>query len=127
MKKIYTLLLSVLMMGLLSACTGNQPDTAKASYLSDNYGMTLYTFDKDTKNKSNCYNGCEAKWPVFYGTIDADKLPSGIDKSDFGTITRDNGAMQSTYKSQPLYYFFKDAAPKEIKGDGVKGVWHIVK
>jgi len=128
MKNAYTLIISLTLMVVLSACSSsNQPDTNKVKYLSDNYGMTLYTFDKDTQNKSNCYNGCEAKWPVFYGTIDEAKLPSGIEKSDFGTITRDNGAKQTTYKSQPLYYFFKDNAPKVKSGDGVKGVWHIVK
>ncbi len=126
MKKTYALLISLFVMGILSACS-NQPERANITHLSDNYGMTLYTFDKDTKNKSNCYKVCESKWPVFYGSIDADKLPSGMDKNDFGTITRDNGAKQTTYKSQPLYYFFKDNGPKVKKGDGVKGVWHIVK
>ena len=97
------------------------------SHLSDSSGMTLYTFDKDTANKSNCYNGCEKKWPVFYGNLDKIKLPSDVSKSDFGVITRKNGAMQTTYKSEPLYYFFKDKKSNETNGNGIKGVWHIIK
>ena len=97
------------------------------SHLSDSSGMALYTFDKDTANQSNCYNGCEKKWPVFYGNLDKLKLPSDVSKSDFGVITRKNGAMQTTYKSKPLYYFFKDAKSGDTNGDGKKGVWHIIK
>ncbi|TGT48046.1 hypothetical protein EN813_051345, partial [Mesorhizobium sp. M00.F.Ca.ET.170.01.1.1] len=29
----------------------------------DAKGMTLYTFDKDEKGKSNCYDKCAANWP----------------------------------------------------------------
>lgn len=115
---------------LLSGCatTNDMKVPIKSvSHLSDTSGMTLYTFDKDGMNKSNCYNGCEAKWPVFYGDLDKLNLPNDVSKSDFGTITRKNGAMQTTYKSQPLYYFFKDRKPADVNGDGKKGVWHIVK
>jgi len=94
----------------------------KSTFLTDSKGMALYTFDKDTRNKSNCYNGCETKWPVYNGDTNNLKLPANVKKEDFGIIQRDNRAMQITYKSQPLYYFFKDT-----KGDGAKGVWHLVK
>lgn len=98
-----------------------------STHLMDTNGMTLYTFDKDSKNKSNCYNECESKWPVFYSDIINLKLPKNVYKEDFKTIKRNNGTLQTTYKSQPLYYFFKDTNSGETKGDGVKGVWHIVK
>ena len=89
--------------------------------------MTLYTFDKDTMNTSNCYGGCEKKWPVFNGNVDKMSLPHGVMASNFGTTTRKNGAMQTTYNGKPLYYFFMDKKPHDVKGDGKKGVWHIVK
>jgi predicted lipoprotein with Yx(FWY)xxD motif len=54
-------------------------------------------------------------------------LPKGTSKSDFGTITRKNGAMQTTYNGKPLYYFIMDKNANEAKGDGKKGVWHIIK
>ncbi len=53
-------------------------------------------------------------------------LPIGVKKDDFGTIKRNNGSMQTTYKSKPLYYFFKDSKAKDTNGDWVKGVWHLV-
>ena len=113
----------------ISGCVNsyNNMDKKMVSHLSDGNEMTLYTFDKDTKYKSNCYNGCETKWPVFYGDLDKLNLPDDVSISDFGKIKRKNGAMQTTYKSKPLYYFFKDNMKNEVKGDGAKGVWHIVK
>ena len=98
-----------------------------AKFLADGKGMALYTFDKDTKNRSNCYGGCEKKWPVFYGNIGNLNLPTNINTKDFGTIKRDDGKMQTTYMSKPLYYFFKDTKAGDIKGDGKKGVWHLIR
>ncbi len=100
--------------------------TKSVNFLTDSKGMALYTFDKDSKNRSNCYNGCEKKWPVFSGGVDKLNLPAGINMDDFGTIKRDDGKMQTTYMSKPLYYFFKDTKPAEAKGDGKKGVWHLI-
>ncbi len=94
------------------------------SYLTDVKGMALYTFDKDTTGVSSCYNGCEVKWPVYQSNLAT--LPKGIKAKDLGTITRKNGAMQTTYKGKPLYYFFKDTKPKQTNGDWAKGVWHLV-
>jgi len=110
------------------ASNGNLTTTsAVAQYLTDTTGKTLYTFDKDMPNKSNCYNGCEKKWPVVYANLDTLNLPSDVSKSDFGVIKRKDGTMQTTYKSKPLYYFFKDIKPGDMNGDGKKSVWHIVK
>jgi len=98
--------------------------TKQQTYLTDSKGMALYTFDKDTAKKSNCYNGCAEKWPVF--NADIGMLSKSVDKAHLGTIKRDNGSMQTTYKSKPLYYFFKDTKAKDTNGDWVKGVWHLV-
>lgn len=118
---------ALLFVGCASNYGDNMSMDSKAAFLMDSKGMALYTFDKDTKDKSNCYNGCEAKWPVFAGDASSLKLPADVKKEDFGMIKRDNGAMQTTYKSQPLYYFFKDTKANDMHGDGVKGVWHLVK
>jgi len=34
-------------------------------YLADSSGITLYTFKKDEKNRSNCIEGCAVNWPPF--------------------------------------------------------------
>jgi predicted lipoprotein with Yx(FWY)xxD motif len=97
--------------------------TNKQHYLTDEKGMALYTFDKDSQGKSHCQKGCIQKWPVFY--TDLSTLPKSLNKENFGTIKRSDGAMQTTYHGMPLYYFFKDTAPKQTNGDWVKGVWHL--
>jgi len=115
------------------------------TYLTGKDGMALYTFDKDDLNVSVCYGtpdakplgSCEARWPVFY-SADLSNLPAGTLLSDFGTIDRNitkalkdaNGKIiatkQTTYKGQPLYYWFQDTKSGDTTGDWVGGVWHLI-
>lgn len=96
------------------------------SYLTDEKGMTLYLFTKDSENKSVCVaaGGCLERWPIFYS--EKADVAKGLKAADFGTITRDDGKKQTTYKGKPLYYFFKDKASGDTAGQGVGGVWYIV-
>ncbi|MGG3466054.1 hypothetical protein ABES02_00495 [Neobacillus pocheonensis] len=94
-------------------------------YLADSKGMTLYYFTKDQPGKSNCSGQCLINWPAFSAKDFA--VPAGFNKSDFGTIVReDNGAEQVTYKGFPLYYWIKDKAKGDVTGQGVGNVWYIV-
>ena len=93
------------------------------SYLTDAKGMTLYVFKKDSPGKSACAGDCVAKWPLYYrekvgvsGTLQA---------ADFGTITREDGQKQTTYKGMPLYYFAADKVGMDTNGQGVKDVWFV--
>lgn len=97
-------------------------DTAKGNYLTDTKGMTLYIFDKDTSNKSNCAGTCLTTWPPFKAPASSQTLPANI-----GVIKNADGSMQYTWKQMPLYYYAPDKQAGDIKGDGVGGVWHIVK
>ena len=45
---------------IFAGCTTN-PSMSEGKALTDNAGMTLYTFDKDSANKSNCYGECAKK------------------------------------------------------------------
>ncbi|MCO6042090.1 hypothetical protein [Thermococcus alcaliphilus] len=96
-------------------------------YLVDKEGRALYYFAKDVPNsgKSACYGDCAQKWPVFYE--EELNLPPGLDKEDFSVITRDDGSKQLAYKGWPLYYFFKDEKAGDTNGEGVKGVWFVMK
>lgn len=96
------------------------------TYLVDDKGMTLYLFKKDTPNKSVCgaANGCLGRWPVFFA--DAVDPAAGIDAAAVGVITRDDGLKQTTYKGQPLYYFFNDKDTGDVYGQGMGGVWFVV-
>jgi len=84
-------------------------------------GRTLYTFDKDASNKSNCNDGCAANWPPFLVKED-DRTPA-----TFNVITRNDGAKQWALNGKPLYFFAADVQAGEAKGDGKGGVWHVIR
>ena len=95
------------------------------SYLTDTKGMTLYTFKKDSKDKSACSGDCVTKWPLYYREKVA--ATGDLKANDFGTITREDGKKQTTYKGMPLYYFAGDKAAGETAGEGVRDVWEVAK
>jgi predicted lipoprotein with Yx(FWY)xxD motif len=90
----------------------------------DPSGRTLYRFTNDSENTSTCKDGCIVIWPVFLD--ETLTVPSFFNLSDFGTITREDGAKQTTYKGTPLYYFGEDKVRGDAKGQGANGKWFIV-
>ena len=84
-------------------------------------GLTLYTFRKDAKNRSNCYGDCAAAWPPF--TAAASAKPSG----SLGIIKRKDGTRQWALNGRPLYFWAGDSAKGDVTGDGVGGVWDAVR
>lgn len=96
--------------------------STKGDILTDDKGMTLYTFDKDADGKSACNGPCATNWPVL-------KAEAG-DKADanYTIITRDDGSKQWAYKGKPLYTFAKDQKPGDVTGDGfLNNAWHLAK
>jgi len=91
----------------------------------DANGMTLYTFDRDTLNTSNCSGRCLENWPALTvesaDAITADESIGGT----WGTFTRDDGALQVTYNGWPLYTWVNDAAPGDTTGQAVGKVWWV--
>ena len=87
-------------------------------------GITLYSYAKDKKNVSNCIEGCAFNWPPFY--VDPSAVVEGCESSDFATIKRSDGRMQTTYKGMPLYHFIQDKYPGDTLGQGVGDVWFII-
>lgn len=98
-------------------------DAKLGKYLTDDKGMTLYVFKKDSPGKSACAGPCAEAWPIFHG--EKVSASGGVKAEDFGTITRDDGKKQSTYKGLPLYYWVKDTKPGDTTGHGVKEVWFV--
>lgn len=97
---------------------------AAGSYMTDPKGMTLYTFDKDTKGVSNCSGTCLTTWPA-YGAATANA--QGALPANISVIKRTDGSMQYALNSMPLYYYSLDKAAGDTNGDGVGGVWHVAK
>lgn len=105
-----------------SVSTGSSPDLG--TFLTDQAGMTLYMYTKDTVGISNCYNGCATAWPPLL-TQSAPMLPDDL-PGVVGTTTRTDGALQVTYNGMPLYYWQSDHQPGDTTGQNVGGVWFVV-
>lgn len=90
--------------------------------LTDTDGMTLYTFDNDTRGRSNCYDNCASNWPPYLAAANAAAPGDG-----FTLISRDDGTRQWAKDGAALYLWVGDAAPGDATGDGIGGVWHIAR
>ena len=117
------LLVAAVSLAAVSAASAAPPvkaGTAKGATLTDDKGMSLYTFDKDSGGKSACNGPCATNWPVV--KAEASDQPTG----DYTTITRDDGSKQWAYKGKPLYTFAKDQKAGDTTGDGfLNGAWHL--
>ena len=88
-------------------------------------GQVVYTYDKDSKGSAPaCTGSCATAWPPLTGkplASAADHLPGTL-----GTVSDPNGAKQVTYNGKPLYTY-KAAGPLITTGNGIGGVWYVVK
>jgi predicted lipoprotein with Yx(FWY)xxD motif len=100
-------------------------DATFGQVMTDADGFTLYFFAPDSDGNSNCSGGCADTWPIFNPSELT--LDQGLDTADFGSITREDGGNQTTYKGWPLYRFSNDATAGTINGDGAGGVWFVAK
>ncbi|MGB8920832.1 MAG: hypothetical protein WCC61_04870 [Pseudomonas sp.] len=97
-----------------------EPAMMKDGMMVDHKGMTVYTFDKDAGGKSMCNGDCAKNWPPMMA-------PAGAKaEGKWTVIKRDDGMMQYAYDGKPLYTFMKDEKPGDMKGDGMKDVWHVM-
>jgi predicted lipoprotein with Yx(FWY)xxD motif len=94
-------------------------------FLTDDKGMTLYMYTKDTKDTSNCYDKCAQAWPPLLQS-GKPTVKDGVDASLLGTTTRKDGMVQVTYAGMPLYYYFKDKAAGDVTGQDSNSVWYVV-
>lgn len=96
-------------------------------FLVDQEGRTLYLFTSDTQNSgtSSCTGDCLAEWPPV-AVVENPQAGEGVDAALLGTITRDDGSLQAAYNGWPLYYYTGDAAPGDVNGQGLGGVWYLV-
>jgi len=95
------------------------------NYLTDDKGMTLYFYKKDSKDKSACAGDCAARWPIFYvekASVAGKKLKA----KEFATITREDGKKQTTFRGWPLYYFAQDKLAGDTVGQARSDVWYVV-
>ncbi|HEY5879483.1 MAG TPA: hypothetical protein VIU11_11260 [Nakamurella sp.] len=89
-------------------------------------GRTLYAFTKDVDGQSTCFDACAAAWPAVT-VADGFTPPTGVDPALVSTVARPDGSQQLKVGKWPLYYYAGDGAPGETNGQGVGGVWYVVK
>ena len=131
MKKTMMLLVVIgILIGGVSAVMGMhhaikiQEKAGIGKYFTDTEGKTLYWFKKDSPGKSTCSGVCLEKWPIYYRETVA--APKGIKAADFGTITREDGKKQSTFRGYPIYYWANDKKAGDTTGQGVNNVWNVI-
>jgi predicted lipoprotein with Yx(FWY)xxD motif len=98
-----------------------EAEAGGAKIYTDTNGMTLYTFDKDEKGKSNCYDKCAASWPP----LKAEAGAKAVD--EWSVVDRTDGTKMWAYDGKPVYTFVKDKKAGDTTGEGVAGAWHVVK
>jgi predicted lipoprotein with Yx(FWY)xxD motif len=98
---------------------------ALGTFLTDANGGTLYIFLSDNYGPSVCYGVCEKFWPPLL-TSGAPVAGVGVQQWSLGTTTRNDGSTQVTYNGWPLYYFSRDSAPGQMKGQWVNNTWFVI-
>jgi len=92
--------------------------------LTDNKGMTLYTYSKDTEGKSNCQEQCAVNWPPL--TVEGDPITPEDVGITLNVIVREDGRRQVTIDGKPVYYYIEDKKPGDANGQGLKNEWFAV-
>ena len=93
--------------------------------LAEANGQVVYTYAKDTKGAApTCTGSCADTWKPVTGRPLASTATSGL--GTLGTVSDSNGAKQVTYDGMPLYTY-SGAKPLVTTGEGVGGVWHVIK
>ena len=88
-------------------------------------GQVVYTYDKDPKGgASACTGSCAQVWKPVTGKPLASPADTGL--GTLGTVATATGAKQITYNGSPLYTY-KGAKPLATKGNGIGGMWHVIK
>jgi predicted lipoprotein with Yx(FWY)xxD motif len=88
-------------------------------------GLVVYTYANDHKNGApTCTGSCASVWAPVTGVPKAG--PADNFPGSFGLVTGAGGKKQITYNGYPLYTYV-GAPPLSTKGNGIGGVWHVIK
>ena len=102
--------------------------TPLGKILVDAKGRTLYLFEADKPNMSNCSGACLSIWPALtsHGNPNA---AGGALAAKVGTISASGGARQVTYNGHPLYYYAGDQKAGDTTGQGLNqfgAAWYVL-
>jgi predicted lipoprotein with Yx(FWY)xxD motif len=101
--------------------------TSLGQVLVGSNGHTLYGFTPDeTAGKPTCSGGCATTWPPVTVSGADFSVGTGLDKSKFKLVARDDGSMQLQIGDFPLYLYAPDVNAGDVNGQGVGGKWFVV-
>jgi predicted lipoprotein with Yx(FWY)xxD motif len=90
-------------------------------------GKTLYIRTNDQNGTSTCTTGpCSRAWGALVSDPANLQIAPGI-TGTFGITIWADGTQQVTHNGQPLYFYSKDGAAGDARGEGIAGVWCIAR
>jgi len=89
-------------------------------------GYTLYHYTPDKQGKPTCTGVCAQYWPAFVLAKGQMHPLAGKGVSGLGTV-KSGGKLQVTWDKWPLYRYSGDTKPGQVNGQGVMGVWYVLK
>jgi predicted lipoprotein with Yx(FWY)xxD motif len=122
----FCIMVAAIFISIAFAAAQDYTVTLKDGYMLNESGWTLYYSLNDAPGNgiSNCIGDCSSLWPPFHPDIIRVQPP--LSTSDFKTISRNDGKLQTIYKGWPLYYYTKDKKLGDAKGDREKGIWFAI-
>jgi predicted lipoprotein with Yx(FWY)xxD motif len=80
-------------------------------------GWSVYSYVRDSRNKSNCFDACLDGWlPILAGSY---AHPIG----EWTTFERSPGVRQWAFRGMPLYRYLSDPKVHSMDGSDIQG-WH---
>ena len=92
---------------------------ATGRLLVNHKGFSVYTWDGDEPNKSNCFGKCLEDWSPVLAPEGAREL------GEWTIIERSPGIRQWAFEKKPLYTYNRDPRTRSLIGSDVPG-WHNV-
>ncbi len=97
------------------------PIWSRNGILVEQGGRALYTFATDSTGQSSCDRPCEGLWPPHYAE------PGDKPTGPFTIARSFDGRPMWAWRGKPLYRWVSDRKRGAAGGDGVAGVWFLVK
>ena len=105
----------------------NVGQTSLGAVLVNAQGRTLYHLTTESATAIKCTGQCANTWPPL--TVAAGQQPqagTGVTGS-LTVVNRPDGTKQAAFDGQPLYAYSGDAKTGDTNGEGISGVWHVIK
>jgi predicted lipoprotein with Yx(FWY)xxD motif len=98
-------------------------NTSLGTILVDGQGRTLYHRTDESATHIVCTGSCASTWPPLFaqGTTGVGNV------GPLSTVMRPDGKGQAAAAGQPLYTFSGDAKAGDTNGQGIAGIWFVIK